>query len=198
MIRAKALPINIFNVEGRLSVEERKKFTPSGNIPFLDTGSFILSDSEAICGYLETQHGKTLLPEDSAKQHQDKLLCEISSTQILPHALGLLPALMSGEQNKEIIESKMALLDEGLKQLDPMILLCRSSTDLQSTTYADCCLLPSLCTMEQLIGLLGMPSLIEKYDLVKAYWEGKKADPISTETITELAKGITERMTCSA
>lgn len=147
-IRAKGLE-NEIQITPRPAIEDYRAMVPTGKIPALDVGGFILPESETIAEFIEDSW-----PEPSLRGHTPlgkakvRLMSRLVDLYLMP-AFGTLFGQMQKRDEAKIAEA-LESLSKGLGLIEQYLEGPRYATQ-NRFTLADCALAPTLffCTAIQ-------------------------------------------------
>ncbi len=155
LLRHKGLVWEELPPPGGYGSAEYRQIVPAGNLPALRDGSFLLADSEAIAEYLNEVHPEPpMLPDTPAGRAIVRERSRYHDTRLEPAVRALFPYMP--ERKREGFEAERhtdALAD----RLDGLGKVLGKSPPSAMLTLADCGFPVTLCWLDLLIPLLGLP-----------------------------------------
>lgn len=161
-----ATPLSSFCCKVRLalalkgvSVEERmppggyrspdyRAILPTGRVPGLVDGDFVLGESDAIIEYVdETQPGPDLLPPDAKARARCRFISRFNDFYLDPPLRALFPELDPRLRSVERVAQRCAELTDRFAELDELVMPGPFLVD-RTPTLADCAIAPTLLLAE--------------------------------------------------
>ncbi|WP_372572035.1 glutathione S-transferase family protein [Ruegeria jejuensis] len=107
---------------GGVGSDQFRSIIPSGNIPTLNDGGFILGDSEAIIEYLEEAHpDNSLMPENPRHRARYREMSRFHDTRLEPVLRQFFPLVDPTNRDQSKIGAAIIAMNARLKQLDAML-----------------------------------------------------------------------------
>ncbi len=180
---------------GGLKSPEYLAINPAGRIPVLELESgYLLPESEVIVEYLEDIHpNPSLRPKDMERRARARVLARIADFHVVEPMRPLFGQLGAKDKDQAVIKASFTNIDDGLRYLEAQ--LCPGPWAIGADiSTADCALIPILYFVEMLGGIYGVKNIFDAHDKVQAYWNEAKVQPLSVQTLDDIAKGLAEYM----
>ncbi|MCL6282623.1 glutathione S-transferase family protein [Ruegeria sp. 2012CJ41-6] len=102
--------------------DKYRSIIPSGNLPTLKDGEFILGDSEAIIEYLEEAYPTNpLMPENPRQRAKYREMSRFHDTRLEPALRLFFPLVDPATRDQDIIGAAIIAMNARLQQLDTML-----------------------------------------------------------------------------
>lgn len=135
--------------------DEYRAIVPTGRVPGLVDGDFVLGESDAIIEYVdETQPGPDLLPPDPKARARCRFISRFNDFYLDPPLRALFPELDPRLRSVERVAQRCAELIDRFAELDELVVPSPFLVD-RSPTLADCAVAPTLLLAEIILPRLG-------------------------------------------
>lgn len=135
--------------------DEYRAIVPTGRVPGLVDGDFVLGESDAIIEYIdETQPGPDLLPPDPKARARCRFISRFNDFYLDPPLRALFPELDPRLRSVERVAQRCAELIDRFAELDELVVPSPFLVD-RSPTLADCAVAPTLLLAEIILPRLG-------------------------------------------
>lgn len=171
-IYAKGLEIEFADPPGGLASEEYRAINPTGKVPALVDGDFVLPESQTICEYLEDTHPEPALrPADAQERATARLLSRIADLYVIPPMAALFGQIEPAGRDQTLIADK---LDELYPAFDLVEHWLDGSAHAVGgrLSFADCTLFPVYFFATRLVPLLGGPDILATRPKTKTWFAG--------------------------
>lgn len=168
---------NIDFKEKRVSPGENDKNingSPAGLIPYIQHGDFFLSDSQAICEYLDavSPNSQPLIPIDAKDAARMRQVISIIETIIDSAARRIYTKkLYSSAPPKEIFEEANNRLQRGVRALNRLNCFTDSAILGPNLTLADCAAMGTLPLVEEALSDYTKAGLLKDLNGYSSYYE---------------------------
>ncbi len=192
-IYAKNLPVEIVTPpEGWRTLPEFRAINPLMKIPvlILDDGT-ALPESPVIVEYLEDKYPEpSLRPKSPEALARVRLITQVADLYVQQAMMPLFYLFDSDKRDEAAIEAQMKKLNEGLGQLNGLLLQPGSYAVGDRLTTADVWLTPVRFSLDGLMSFSGRTDLLKRYKAVDAYADAARADGILARVWQEMAEGL--------
>ena len=145
---------------------EYRALVPSGTLPALDDGGFVLSESDAIIEYVEeTRAGPALLPAEPRARARARYASRIHDLRVEPRVRALFPFV--GAAQSAAADAALAALREAIAALPALIAPSPFAAG-ADFSLGDCGWPPTLYLADRLAAALGAPAI--RYDPAIRRW----------------------------
>lgn len=168
---------NIPFKEKRVSPGENDKNingSPAGLIPYIQHDDFFLSDSQAICEYLEAAFpdSQPLIPSDAKQAAKMRQVISIIETIIDSAARRIYTKkLYSSAPPREVFEEANNRLQRGVRALNRLDCFSNSAILGSNLTLADCAAMATLPLVEEALSDYTTGSLLKDLNGYSSYYE---------------------------
>lgn len=119
---------------GGYGSEEYKAIIPSGNLPAMNDGGFLIGDSEAIAEYLNEMHpNPPMLPDDPRGRAIVRELSRFHDTRLEPEVRKLFPHIDPAKRDAKLVEMQSVAISERLAQLAAILQQPPRNNEIQLT-----------------------------------------------------------------
>ena len=197
-IYAKGLDVQIEPPPGGTSSPEFMKINPTGKVPCLKDGAFVLPESEVICEYLEDKfQTPSLRSADPQTRARQRLINRLIDLYIYGAVSKLFGQMNPTQRDQAIVNSALAELDKGLASLE-------HNTDGPNfavggaLSLADCALATGLFFPSKLLGAFGRTNPFAATPKLGAYYKAISQNPPIAKVLGEMDAALIERMKSAA
>lgn len=158
------------------------EISPMGKIPILVDGDVVLSESTAICEYIDAKYGdKKLIPENPVKAAHVRMLCQMAGLYIQEGSVSL-GQHMGPNRDQDFVDNKLAEIERGLKAVEHHM---ANGPELGpvGSSMVDCYMIPALFFFHFIMKAFIDGAPLANYPLLAAYWQRLSADDIAIETL---------------
>lgn len=148
--------------------QQYRAIVPTGRVPGLVDGEFVLGESDAIIEYVdETQPGPDLLPPEPRARARCRFISRFNDFYLDPPLRALFPELDPRLRSIERVVQRCTELTDRLAELDELVSAEPYLVD-RAPTLADCAVAPSLLLAEIIL-----PRLDQTFEIgpkLRAWW----------------------------
>ena len=160
LLRHKGLVWEELPPPGGYGSAEYRQIVPAGNLPALRDGSFLLADSEAIAEYLDETHPEPpMLPDTPAGRAIVRERSRYHDTRLEPAVRALFPYMPERKRDGFEAGRHTDVLTDRLEGLGRVLenRVLEKAIPSAQLTLGDCGFPVTLCWLDLLIPLLGLP-----------------------------------------
>lgn len=193
-IYAKNLSVELAAPPGGMGSPEYKKLNPTGKVPALDTGDFVIPESEVINEYLEDRFPTpSLRPADPLARARMRLLSRFSDLYLAPSLSALFGQMNPKTRDAKLVAEKLAELAQRLDQLEELVVAGPYAAG-PELTLADCALGPVFFFLTRLMPALGAPSPLDGRPKLAKVGATVAQHPAVSKVLAEMGAAMAERM----
>jgi glutathione S-transferase len=167
---------------------------PTGKVPCLVDGDFVLPESEVIMEYIEDKFpARSLRPADPKVHAKQRLLNRLIDLYVYPPMARLFPQLSFKGRDQTVIDAALADMDKGLARLEAFIEGPKYAVGGQMS-LSDCTLPPQLFFPVTLLPRFGREDALAKSPKLKAYYAAIAQEPPVAKALGEMGAALAENM----
>ncbi|MCP4315905.1 MAG: glutathione S-transferase family protein [Hyphomicrobiales bacterium] len=175
VLRAKQYDWEDIPPPGGYGSEAYREIVPSGTLPAIDHGGFVLVDSEAINEYLnELAPGPRMWPEDIVERARARALSRFHDTRLEPSVRALFSHVDPARRDEEFVAAQAGIIAERLEQLARMVTPAPLIAG-ERLSLADCGYPITFTFLDMLNGPMGLN--IEFPDSIAVYFSALQREP---------------------
>lgn len=191
---AKGISLEFLDPPGGLQSPAYVAINPTGKVPCLVDGDFVLPESETIMEYIEDKHPEPALrPQDLKARAKQRLLNRLTDLYVYQPMSKLFPQLSFKGRDHAAVDAALAGLDKGLKYVEAFIEGPKYAVG-GRLSLADCTLPPQLFFPVTLLPRFGRDDALANTPKLKAYYAAISQEPPVAKVLGEMGAALAENM----
>jgi glutathione S-transferase len=193
-IYAKGLDVELAPPPDGLSSDAYRAINPTGKVPALVDGDFVLPESETICEYLEDRYPEPSLGSpDPVLRARIRLLSRLADLYIIPPMATLFDQVAPAARDFALIAERLAELEPAFDHVEHFIAGGPFAVG-DRLSLADCTLFPVYFFATRVIPLVGGDDILVDRPKTAAWWKGIFAHPSVARVDGEMQAALAEFM----
>jgi glutathione S-transferase len=191
---AKGIALEFLDPPGGLQSPEYLAINPTGKVPCLVDGDFVLPESETILEYIEDKHPEpSLRPKDIQTRARQRLLNRLTDLYVYQPMSRLFPQLSYKGRDQAVVDAALADLEKGLKRVEAFLEGPKYAVG-GRLSLADCAIPPQLFFPVSMLPRFGREDALAGTPKLKAYFAEISQEPHVAKVLGEMGAALAETM----